>query len=266
MYGIVRSRTWLTPAMVRLVLGGDGLAGFRAPEHTDAYVNVAIPPANAPYAAPFDLEVVRAGQPADLQPARRRYTVRRFDALRGELTLDVIAHHGGPGGTWAAGAGAGDVLVLTGPSGGYRPDPSADHHLLAGDESALPAIAASLEALPADARGTALIVVDGPDHELDLAHPGGVELRWLHRRGEPAHDAQLLPRAVAALPELPGRVEAFVHGEAGEVREVRRHLLAERELPRRQLSCSPYWRRHLTDEAWRAVKRAWNAEVERDVG
>lgn len=265
MYGTVCSATWLTPAMVRLVLGGDGLAGFPVPVHTDAYVNVAVPPPDAPYQAPFDLEVVRDAQPRHLQPARRRYTVRRFDPVRGEVTLDVVAHHGGPGGTWAAGAMVGDALVLTGPSGGYRPDPRADHHLLVGDESALPAIAASLEVLPGGARGTALLVVDGPDHELDLAHPEGVELRWLHRSGEPPRDARLLPDAVAALPDLPGRVHAFVHGEAGEVREVRRHLLAERGLERSALSCSPYWRRHLTDEAWRAVKRDWNAEVERDV-
>ena len=177
----------------------------------------------------------------------------------------MVAHHGGPGGTWAAGAGAGDVLVLTGPSGGYRPDPAADHHLLAGDESALPAIAASLEALPSNARGAALVVVDGPDHELDLARARGVELRWLHRGGETECDAALLADAVAHLPELPGRVQAFVHGEAGEVREVRRHLLAERNLDRVARSCSPYWRRSLTDEAWRAIKSAWNAEVAHEV-
>ena len=159
---------------------------------------------------------------------------------------------------------AGDALVLTGPGGSYRPDPTA-YHLLAGDESALPAIGASLEALPADARGTALVVVDGPDHELDLAHPPGIEVRWLHRRGAEAEDERLLSDAVAVLPDLPGRVHAFVHGEAAEVRAVRRHLLAERGLRRAGLSCSPYWRRHLADEAWRRVKPAWNADVERDV-
>ncbi len=265
MYGTVCSTTWLTPAMVRVVLGSDGLAEFRPSTYTDAYVNVAIPPSDAPYEVPFDLEVVREAQPHHLQPARRRYTVRRFDAVRGELTLDVVAHHGGPGGTWAATAVVGDRLVLTGPSGGYRPDPQVDHHLLAGDESALPAIAASLEVLPTDARGSALIVVDGPEHELDLAHPGGVELRWLHRSGDHDRVGRVLPDAVANLPDLPERVHAFVHGEAAEVREVRRHLLAERGLDRAGLSCSPYWRRHLTDEAWRAVKREWNAEVEGDV-
>ena len=57
-----------------------------------------------------------------------------------------------------------------------------------------------------------------------------------------------------------------MHGEAGETRAVRRHLLADRGLDGEQLSCSPYWRRGLTDEAWREIKAAWNAEVARDVG
>jgi NADPH-dependent ferric siderophore reductase len=264
-YGTVQSTTWLTPAMVRIVLGGDGLASFEPPLETDAYVNVAIPPAHANYTAPFDLDRVHTEQSDELQPHRRRYTVRRFNASDGELTLDVVVHEGGPGGMWAAGAAPGDALVLTGPGGGYRPAPTADHHLLAGDESALPAIGASLEVLPPGARGTAFVVVDGPDHELDLAHPPGVEVRWLHRTGNEQADERLLADAVSALPNLPLRVHAFVHGEAGEVRAVRRHLLTERGLTRAELSCSPYWRRHLADEAWRQAKPAWSAEVERDV-
>jgi len=67
------------------------------------------------------------------------------------------------------------------------------------------------------------------------------------------------------LPWRAGRVHAFVHGEAGEVRKVRRHLLGERGMPRADLSVSGYWRRTMTDEAWRRVKREWNADVERDL-
>ena len=70
---------------------------------------------------------------------------------------------------------------------------------------------------------------------------------------------------MAALEFPAGRAHAFVHGEAEETRDVRRHLLADRGLDAEQLSCSPYWQRGLTDEAWRAIKAAWNAEVARDV-
>jgi NADPH-dependent ferric siderophore reductase len=60
-------------------------------------------------------------------------------------------------------------------------------------------------------------------------------------------------------------VHAFVHGEAEEVRAIRRHLLAERGLSRSDMSCSPYWRRTMTDEAWRQVKRDFVAAMDADV-
>lgn len=264
MFGRVVATENLSPAMVRVVLSGDGLAPFEATGHTDAYVNVAIPPPGAPYRAPFDLDEVRA-IPRDLRPARRRYTVRRWQPDERLLTIDVVVHDGkGIGGPWAADARPGDALVLTGPAGGYRPDPEADWHLMVGDESALPAIAASLEALPAGAPVVVRLLCDGPAYEMALATPGDLDLRWLHRAGRP-DDADLLPAAVRDLAFRPGRVQAFVHGEAGEVREVRRHLLAERGVSRADLSASPYWRRHMTDEAWREVKAVWTAAVERDV-
>jgi NADPH-dependent ferric siderophore reductase len=110
----------------------------------------------------------------------------------------------------------------------------------------------------------ARLVCDGPDHEVPLASPGKLDLVWLHRAGRPG-DADLLPDAVADARFPRGRAHAFVHGEAGETRAVRRHLLADRGFDPAQLSCSPYWRRGLTDEAWREIKAAWNAEVAADV-
>lgn len=265
MYGRVVTTERLTPYLVRVVLGGPGLDAFEPVAHTDAYVNVAIPPAAASYEAPFDLDDVRTRLPREQHPHRRRYTIGRWDPDERLLTLDIVAHGAkGVGGPWAASARPGDALVLTGPNGAYRPDPAADWHLMVGDESALSAIAASLEAVPEGAPAVVRLLADGPEHWLSLATPGDLDLVWLRRAGDP-RDADLLPAAVRGLVFPPGRVQAFVHGEAGEVREIRRHLLADRGLARADLSASPYWRRHLTDEAWRAIKPAWNAEVERDV-
>jgi NADPH-dependent ferric siderophore reductase len=262
-YGTVETVEWLTPALVRVVLGGPGLAGFEVPEDTDTYVNVAIPPAGAPYDAVFAPADVREQHDRQHWPARRRYSVRGWDGAR--LTLDFVVHGDtGVGGPWAASAAPGDVLVLEGPGGGYRPDPEADWHLLVGDESALPAIAASLEAVPAGRRAVVRLVCDGPDHELELACPGELDVRWLHRSGTP-DDADLLAREVAALEFPEGRVHAFVHGEADEIRAIRRHLLTDRGLARSDMSCSPYWRRTMTDEAWRQVKREFVAAMDTDV-
>ena len=62
-----------------------------------------------------------------------------------------------------------------------------------------------------------------------------------------------------------GRVHAFIHGEADEIREIRRHLLNDRGLTRADMSCSPYWRREMTDEAWRQVKRDFVAAMDAEV-
>jgi NADPH-dependent ferric siderophore reductase len=265
MHGEVLSTERLTPSLTRVVLGGPELKRFEMADGTDAYINVAIPPADPPYGPVFDPADVRDQHEAHHWPARRRYTVRRWNPDSHELTLDFVVHGAdGVAGPWAAGARPGDVLVFQGPGSGYRPDPEADWHLLVGDESAVPAIAASLEAIPADALAVVRLVCDGPEHEIELSGPSKLDLTWLHRTGTP-DDADLLPAAVRDLVFPRGRVHAFVHGEADEIRALRRHLLAERGLSRADMSCSPYWRRTMSDEAWRQVKRDYVASMDADV-
>ncbi len=265
MYARVTTTQQLTPSLVRVVLGGGDLAALSMPDATDAYVNVAIPPPGAPYDDIFVPADVRERFPKETWPARRRYTVRSWDPTAQVLTLDFVVHGDtGVAGPWAAGVQVGDVLVFEGPNGGYLPDADADWHLMVGDESALPAIAASLEILTPGAKAVVRLVCDGPAHELELSSPGEVDLLWLHRAGV-ASDEDLLVSSVkvAAFPE--GRVHAFVHGEAVEIREIRRHLLVDRGLTRADMSCSPYWRRDMADEAWRAVKRDFVAAMETEV-
>lgn len=264
-HGTVTSVSWLTPGLARVGLGGPGLSGFTLPDATDAYVNLAFPPADAPYDGVFEPAQVREQHDERFWPARRRYTVRRWDPSSGTLTLDFVVHGDrGIGGPWAANAREGDLLVFEGPGGGYRPDPGADWHLLVGDESALPAIAASLEAVPTGRPAVVRLLCDGPEHEIPLDSPADLDLVWLHRSGDADQDSHLLERAVAALPWPTGRGHAFVHGEAEEIRGVRRHLLADRGLPRADMSCSPYWRRTMADEEWRRVKRDFVAAMDAD--
>ena len=256
----------LGPHLVRIVVAGEELAGFDAGPFTDHYVKLQLPPQGAPYRAPFDVEEIRATLPREQWPRTRTYTVRAWDPAANALTIDFVVHGDeGVAGPWAASARPGDVLQLQGPGGAYAPDPAADWHLLVGDESALPAIAASLAAVPAGARTVVRLVCDGPEHEVPLPSPGELDLVWLHRTGSAA-DAALLPDAIAALEFPAGRVHAFVHGEADEVRALRRHLLLDRGVPRADMSCSPYWRRTMTDEAWRAIKRDYVAAMDADLG
>ncbi|MDN3293628.1 siderophore-interacting protein [Streptomyces ficellus] len=253
----------ITPHMVRVVLGGEGLSGFSADEFTDHYIKLIFPAQGVTYPEPFDMARIREEFPREQWPTTRTYTVRAWDPDHHELTVDFVVHGDeGLAGPWAAGARAGETVRFLGPGGGYAPDPAADWHLLVGDESALPAVAASLERMPEGAVGHAFIEVESPDEEHKIAAPPGVALHWLHRGDRPVGEALLA--AVRALDFPPGDVHAFVHGEAGFVKELRRHLRQDRRIPRDRLSISGYWRLGQSDEAWRAVKREWNEQVERE--
>lgn len=263
-YGTVEHVERLSPSMIRVVLGGEGLDHFEASGATDQYVNARFVPDGAPYSVPFDDETIDAVDTA-MRPKNRRYTVRNWDAEQRRLTIDFVAHGDvGYAGRWAQHATVGDRLQMSNASGNYRPDPAADWYLMVGDESALPAIAASLDALDATATGVAIIVVDRPEDEYEVTAPAGVDVRWVHRCTAAVPES-LLFDAVAALDWQPGKVDVFVHGEAAEVRAVRQHLIADRGIDRDAASISPYWRRGHTDEAWRQIKRQWIAEQAADV-
>jgi NADPH-dependent ferric siderophore reductase len=253
----------LTPHMTRIVLGGDGLAGFTAGEYTDHYVKLLFPVEDVAYPEPFDLQRIREELPREHWPRMRTYTVRRWDATARELTIDVVLHGDeGLAGPWATRVRPGDDVRFAGPGGGYAPSPDADWHLMAGDESALPAIAASVERLPDDARAHVFIEVSGPEEEQKLETPDGATVTWLHRGGARVGDA--LVQAVTELEFAPGDVQAFVHGEAGFVKELRRVLLRERGVARERVSISGYWRLGHDEDGWQATKRDWNRQVEQE--
>ncbi|WP_326823504.1 siderophore-interacting protein [Streptosporangium sp. NBC_01756] len=259
----VRRVERLTPHMIRVILGGDGLAGFEADEFTDHYVKLLFPPAGVSYPAPFDLEAIKRDLPPEQWPTTRTYTVRAWDPEAAELTLDFVYHgDNGLAGPWAARVRPGEEIHFFGPGGGYAPDPQAGWHLLVGDESALPAIAASLERLPAGARAHVFLEVAGPQEEQSLDSPGDAKIVWLHRGTAPVGEA--LVAAVRELDFPDGTLHAFVHGEAGFVKELRRHLRTERGVPLSQLSISGYWRLGRDDEAWRSSKKEWNRQIEEE--
>ena len=173
---VVTEVAWLTPSMVRIVVGGSDLEGFGAGEFTDHYVKC------------------RFGE------TTRSYTVREWDPDRLLLTLDFVVHgDAGIAGPWAAQAGPGDRLELRGPGGSYAPPADADWHLMIGDDAALPAIAASLLRVPAGVPVFAVIEVDGPEHQQPLESPGELQTIWVHRTRGPGEDPSLQQEAVAAL-------------------------------------------------------------------
>ena len=244
---VVRT-TQLTPHMVRVVLGGETVGALDPTTFTDRYIKLQFPP-----------EV--DGQRERL----RTYTIRSFDADAGQLSVDFVIHGDeGLAGPWAAAAQPGDPMSFVGPGGAYAPSTEADWHLFIGDESALPAIAAALEALPAQARAKVFCEVGGPDDEQDLvcaAQPVDGELiTWVHRTGETSP----LVDAVTGWTFPAGAPQVFLHGDAGFVKDLRRHLRGERGVPVAALSASGYWRRGRTEEGWRSEKADWKAAVDSD--
>ena len=253
----------LTPHMVRVVLRGDGFAAFHerwaAKGATDQYIKLLFADPALGLEPPYDMDVLRERLAPEQMPVRRTYTVRAVDARAQTVAVDFVVHGDeGLAGPWAAQAQPGEKVAFFGPGGAYRPDEDADWHVLAGDEAALPALAAACEDMAArlpQARGVALIEVSGEQDEQEFAAPEGVQVRWLHRGGDFSPQTVLWVDALEELEFGQGRVQAFVHGEREQVKRARRHLTDVRGLDRRQLSVSAYWAHGRAEEAFQAEKR-----------
>jgi NADPH-dependent ferric siderophore reductase len=259
--GVVTRVEQLTPNMIRVAIGGEGLTRLTIGEYTDHYVKILFTRPGVDYPEPFDLGVVRETMPGDTWPDVRTYTIRRWLPEVPEFWVDFVVHGDeGVAGPWARNAKPGDTVRFMGPGGGYAPNPTADWHLLAGDESALPAIAAALAGMPAGALVKAFVEVANDDEVQKLETSADAEITWLPRDGRPVGDA--LVESVRALEFPSGAVHAFVHGEATFVKELRRHLRLDRGLPLQQLSISGYWRRGMNEDGWQSGKREWNQQIE----
>lgn len=256
----------LSPHLVRIHLGGDAFDSFMAsadPERlakTDKYVKILFAKPELGLVAPYDLDALRETLDPDDMPARRTYTVRSVDTVARTLAIDFVVHGDeGVAGPWAASAAVGDTLSFSGPGGQYRPAEGDVEHLLIGDDSAIPAIAAAVELLGPDSRGTVLIEVGDARDEVELTVPAGITLRWLHR--SPADSTQtagygtVLVDAVAAMPPASGPVDVFAHGEREAMKRLRGILHDSWGLDRRALSLSAYWAQGRSEDRFQAEKR-----------
>ena len=231
----------VTPRMARVTVADPELADFPS-AGTDQNVMLYFYPDDVTLPEPLTLESARAMW-SKARPMTRTYTIRRHDPAAGEIDFDFVLHgsHGLASG-WAQRVQPGDQVIFVGPSPAYRPDPDVANYLLAGDETALPAIAAILKELPATARAVVLVEVADAAEEQPLPTAADAEIIWLHRDGRAAGDGLLLECAVrdASLPA--GGTEAWVAGERSAVLAVRRHLLDVRGLPRHRVRPTTYWR------------------------
>lgn len=275
----VRRRQRLSPSFLRITVTGADLDGF-ADNGYDQRIKLMLPlPGHGlPDLPDTDWFGHWRALPDERRSPIRTYTVRHVRPAAREVDVDIVDHQGtGPAARWAETAGPGDEVALVGPVAGYpghhggiefRPPEGTRTVLLAGDETAVPAICGILERLPAGMAGEALLEVPDPADTLPVTAPLGVRVSWLARDGAP-HGGRLVPAVEAAatrlLPPAAGGdplddidvdnellwevpedaaagCYAWLAGEASVIKALRRLLVTEHGLDRRAVAFMGYWR------------------------
>jgi NADPH-dependent ferric siderophore reductase len=287
----------VSPAFVRVTFGGGALDDF-AWDGLDQRIKLLFPNDQGEYPAMRAKDpswyAQWAALPDDVRPPMRTYTIRdRREGFRGaEVDVDFALHAdtAGPAATWAASAAPGMPLRMLGPNAraerdhgaiGWIPPAGATRFVLAGDETALPAMAGILASIPTDAATTVFVELPHPDDLAALDVPAHVDVAYVRRDGEPGTAladavcdafpaAAAVPGAGFAEPddvdietqvlwEVPGidpltggridgdarRASAYVWlaGEAAAIKRIRRHLVRDVGFDRQAVSFMGYWRR-----------------------
>jgi NADPH-dependent ferric siderophore reductase len=235
----VRRVEQLSPRMVRVTLAGDDLAGLTV-EQPAASVRLLLPSPGAPALVVPTWRGNEFLLPDGRRPTIRTFTPRRVDPGSLELDVEIVVHGGGAAAEWATAATPGDRAAISGPGRGYAIDHGASAYLLAGDETAIPAISQLLEALPAQTPVQVHIEVADPVARQALPDHRSATVAW-HDLAPGAAPGDAL---VAALQrsDLANGSRVWVAGEAAAVQRIRRHLFEDRRVPRAQTSVRGYWK------------------------
>lgn len=233
----VRAARPLSPRLVRVTLGGPELDGFTV-DQPAASVRLLLPSPGSDDLVMPTWDGNEFLLPGGERPAIRTLTPRRVHD--GALDVDIVLHDGGVASRWAAGAEPGDEAAVSGPGRGFDVDPEVASYLLAGDESAIPAISQLLEAIPEDATIGVLVEVAHPDARLELPDHPGATVTW-HDLHPGARAGEALVAAVESA-DIPEAAHVWAAGEAAAVQRIRKHLAGDRDLPRSQTTVRGYWK------------------------
>lgn len=233
------AREWLTRSYVRVRLQGDELAGF-ASLGADDHIRLFLPEGD-----PETVEDLRAAP-------SREYTPLAWgeDWLELEFAIhgDPAAGTAGVSAAWAATAPLGAAAGVGGPRGSKVLSGRPDAWLLAGDETAVPAMRRFARAMDADAVGRILVEVAGAADELPIEAPAGVVVEQLHR-GTDAAPSALVERlgSLGADDRPDGSVFGFVAAEQSVVKAGRALLLDRWGLDAGAVTVKGYWKRGETE-------------------
>lgn len=229
----------LSPRMVRVTLGGPDLQGLIV-EEPAASVRLLLPSSEGEELVIPTWNGNEFLLPDGRRPVIRTFTPRRVNPERGELDLEIVVHGAGPASTWAETAGPGHPAAISGPGRGYAAHQDAPAFLVAGDETAIPAISQLLETLPPDRAVLVHIEVGAPAARLLLPDHPEASIEW-HDLPPGSSPGDALVAAVSRV-ELSEGTRVWVAGEAAAVQRIRRHLFQDRGLPRAQATVRGYWK------------------------
>ncbi|MFE1246435.1 siderophore-interacting protein [Streptomyces sp. NPDC058735] len=266
---VVRTRR-LGPSLVRVTFAGPDLHAFHS-DGRDQSLSLFLPhPGQPEPVVPLELgdgwwqgwrEL-----PDGVRAVMRSYTLRALRRDPDEIDIDFALHgvepgaraQAGPASRWAARAAAGDRVLLLGPALAdnrairFRPPQDTDLVVVWGDETAVPAASAIVEALPAGTRARVWLEVPHAGDIQDLATGADAEITWLVRERRAEDSPMALDALRAARLPYAERPYVWIAGESGRVKELRRHFVRERGIDRRRVTFVGYWRRGLSEEQVRA--------------
>lgn len=211
----VLGREQLSAHLVRLVLGGPGLTGFRSTGVPDEWVGLVVPG----------------------QFQSRYYTVRSWDGA--ELVLDVVVHEVGLVTEWAARDVVGETVTITEAKSSFAMPEGAGWLLLVGDLTAMPAMARITETVAERVAGVPVRVWAEVTDDLAGYLPDGTDVTWLEPPGD---GASALAEVVEAIDWPAGEGYFWMAGESAQMRSIRKHLMRERALPGTAYDVMGYWR------------------------
>ncbi|WP_246752777.1 siderophore-interacting protein [Sinorhizobium sp. BG8] len=235
----------LTPSMTRVKLKVEGHERYIATDHADEWVRLAFSPADG---EPVTLPELRDGKWGrfDGSPScpNRPYTVRRWDPETGAMVVDLVAHEGGVGASWAATAKAGDVIGLCNPEGRYEPPQDAEWVLLLADITGLPAVGRIVEEMRSDMTAIVHVEVSMDADRQVLSSAANLSLTWhCHHGHAEGRDgpSQLaaIARSIEALPDGPGYI--YIAGEARCASAARKHFRDTLGFDKRRIDAVGYW-------------------------
>jgi NADPH-dependent ferric siderophore reductase len=211
----------LTPHMIRVMLGGDDLAGFRSPSPDD-HIKVFFPA-------------------HDGEGEKRDYTPRYFNTEARTLAIDFALHEGGVASAWAQKARPGDRLQIGGPRGSTMIQAPGAWWLLIGDETALPSVGRRLEELTSGTRVMTLMTVAGTEDEQQFTTGADLQAQWIHRPGKEAANPAPILKAISEQKLPAGQGFIWIAAEAEVARALRSYFIDTLGHPPDWIKASAYW-------------------------